>query len=138
MEEETISLTIFFDGQFWGALFEIFSKKQMVVCKYVFGAEPSDAEVFEFIKSNWKNLSFCLAVKNFQKNKKINPKRMKKIINLALNQKGISKKSFQVIKLQQEQKKIELKQIRKENLVNEEQKKFELRQQKKKQKKCGH
>ena len=44
-----MKLTIYFDGSFWCGLVEAETDGHYQVIRYVFGAEPKDADVFAFI-----------------------------------------------------------------------------------------
>ena len=62
MDEESVKLTVFFEGPFWVGVFERVSEGKLTVCKVTFGAEPKDGEVWEFILKNYHRLSFSPAV----------------------------------------------------------------------------
>ena len=110
----------------------------MEVCKVVFGSEPKDYEVYDFLLNNWYKLKFSLPVKNTQSlDRKINPKRMQRSISRQLEQTGIGTKAQQALKLQQEQLKTERKENIKKRSEEQKQFKFELRQKKKKEKHKG-
>ena len=47
MDEESVKLTVFFEGPFWVGVFERVSEGKLTVCKVTFGAEPKDGEVWE-------------------------------------------------------------------------------------------
>ena len=52
-------LTVFHDGQFWVGLAEHVEDGRYVVARIVFGAEPSDEEILQFVVVNkWAELSF--------------------------------------------------------------------------------
>jgi hypothetical protein len=139
LEEVSAKLTVYFDGQFWIGVFEKTTSKKLAACRYVFGAEPKDTDVYELILNKWKFLKFSPAV-NVENNKefKICPKKMQKKINALLSNNGIGTKAQQAIKLQIEHRKSERKEYNKEKNEEEKQFQFELRQQKKKEKHKGH
>ena len=58
MEKITGKLTIFFDNSFWVGVFERVEGNKLSVCRVVFGTEPKDYEVYDFILKNYKNLKF--------------------------------------------------------------------------------
>lgn len=43
------TLTVYFDGQFWVGMAELVEKGQLRACRIVFGAEPSNEEVLDFV-----------------------------------------------------------------------------------------
>ena len=52
MEKITGQLTVFFDDPFWVGVFERIEENKLSVCRVVFGAEPKDYEVYDFILKN--------------------------------------------------------------------------------------
>ena len=42
-------LTIYFEEPFWVGVFEELDGNKLSVCRMVFGAEPTDAEIYDFI-----------------------------------------------------------------------------------------
>ncbi|MGE7948500.1 DUF2992 family protein [Lysinibacillus sp. NPDC093688] len=47
-----MELTIYFDGQFYIGLIENISENKYKAYRYIFGKEPKDQEVFDFVKTN--------------------------------------------------------------------------------------
>lgn len=139
MEETSLCLTIYFDGQFWIGLFEKIDKDTITICKYTFGAEPKDSEVFEFIINKWNCLEFGGAVSNYlHKVKSHNPKTVKRKIKALLINTSIGTKAQQAVKLQTEQGKIARKAYNKEKREEDSRLKYVLRQINKKEKHKGH
>ena len=68
-------LTVFFDEPFWVGVFEELDGKRLSVCRVVFGAEPTDAEIYAFILKYFNHLRFSPPVKAEIKHKADNPKR---------------------------------------------------------------
>ena len=132
------SLTILFANPFWIGLYERMDGDQYEVCKIIFGAEPKDYEVYDFLLKNWHKLKFSPPVKaEGPKEHHINPKRMQREINRQLENKGIGTKAQQALKLQHEQGKIERKAKSREQKEVEKKYQFALRQEKKKAKHRG-
>ncbi len=132
-------LTVFFEEPFWVGVYERESDGVYEVCKIVFGAEPKDYEVFDFLIKKWDYLRFhasmdgqCIAQKH------INPKRMQREIKNQLQNTGVGTKAQQVLKLQHEQGKLERKKHSRREKDAEKERKFELRQQKRMEKHKGH
>ena len=44
-----VTLTVFFDGQFWIGIFERTEDGKLMVSRTVFGAEPKEQQVLEFV-----------------------------------------------------------------------------------------
>ncbi|MDE6504461.1 MAG: YjdF family protein [Clostridia bacterium] len=139
MEEASATLTIYFDGQFYIGLFERIEKNKLSVCKYIFGAEPKDYEVYELILSKYYSLRFSPTVKIERKPIDFkNPKTRQRKIKETIANIEIGTKSQQAIKKQIEERKIEKKvnsKTLKEQTLGE---KFQKRQKKRKEKHKGH
>lgn len=134
-----IKLTVFFDDPFWVGVFERIEEDKIQVCKIVFGQEPKDNEIYEFILKNFYKLQFSNSISvDAKAEPKINPKRMQRKVREALQEKGIGTKAQQALKLDYEARKVERKILSKEKREREEEIKFQKKQEKKKQKKKGH
>ncbi|WDV46655.1 YjdF family protein [Clostridiaceae bacterium M8S5] len=134
-----IKLTVYFENPFWIGVFQSIEHGNIRTCKVVFGAEPKDYEVYDFVLKNYYKLQFSKTIINAEvKTKKLNPKRIQREINKLRKQKGIATKAQQSIKLEQERRRIERK--KKSSKEKEYRKKilFEKKKQKKKEKKKGH
>lgn len=134
-----IKLTVYFESPFWVGIFEKYNSNQYQVAKIVFGSEPKDYEVYDYILRKYKSVVFSEPTSDEKSvRKKINPKRLQRKISKELQQTSIGTKAHQALKLEHEKRKKERKQNSK--LQKEERKKqiFELKQQKKKEKKKGH
>ncbi|KEI98104.1 YjdF family protein [Clostridium botulinum] len=134
-----IKLTVLFDEPFWIGIFEKQDQDKIQICRVVFGQEPKDYEVYDFILKNYYNLKFSnpIAIDKNPK-KEINPKRMQRKIKKTLQENGIGTKAQQALKLDYENKKTERKIRSKEDREKLKKLKFEKRQQKKAKKKKGH
>ncbi|MBE6056357.1 YjdF family protein [Clostridium sp.] len=133
-----IKLTVLFDEPFWIGIFEKQAQHKIQICRVVFGQEPKDYEVYDFILKNYYNLKFSDPISIDKKHKtKINPKRMQRKIKKTVQKKGIGTKAQQALKLDHENKKTERKIKLKENRENKKELKFQKRQEKKSQKKKG-
>ena len=71
-------LTVFFEDPFWVGVFEHVEDGKLSVAKVIFGAEPKDYEVQEFIQKYYYSLQFSPAVATVVKEIKRNPKRMQR------------------------------------------------------------
>lgn len=70
------TLTIFFDGQFWIGVAERRSGGRIEACRMVFGAEPTNEEIYQLVLKKWAALSFSSAVEDVATQHKVgNPKR---------------------------------------------------------------
>ena len=52
------TLTVYHDGQFWVGLAEHVKDGRYGVARIVFGAEPPDEEILQFVRSKWAKLAF--------------------------------------------------------------------------------
>eukprot|EP00767_Chilomastix_cuspidata_P006619 gnl/Chilomastix_cuspidata/7040.p1 GENE.gnl/Chilomastix_cuspidata/7040~~gnl/Chilomastix_cuspidata/7040.p1 ORF type:complete len:141 (-),score=18.50 gnl/Chilomastix_cuspidata/7040:21-443(-) len=133
------SLTVYFESPFWVGIFETIENGKIQCSRVVFGPEPKDYEVYEFISKNYYNLKYSKPLEvEFHEKKKMNPKRLHRKISKATKEIGISTKSQAAIKLEQESRKIAKKKKCKEKKEKEKKLKFEMKQEKKKEKKKGH
>ncbi|MBR1811786.1 MAG: YjdF family protein [Clostridia bacterium] len=138
MDKTSGTLTVFFEGPFWVGVFERLSDGKLSVCKVTFGAEPKDYEVWDFILQHYHQLKFSPAVETEIKKTADNPKRRQRNARKQLQSSGIGTKSQQVLQMHREEMKIERRQISKEQREAEKQRQFELKQQKRKEKRRGH
>lgn len=139
MTRVSARLTIVFEHPFWVGIFERSYDQFIEVAKVTFGAEPKDYEVYEFILSHFHQLHFSPPIAdNLSCHKKLNPKRLQRLVKKQASETGIGKKAQQALKLQQEQQKMVRKHISKQQRDAQKQKKIELKQQKRHEKHKGH
>ena len=133
-----ITLTVFFDGQFWVGIFERIDSGKLTVARVVFGAEPKDQQIHEYVLLNYFKLCFSPPVEGVKvQTIASNPKRRQRQIAQS-NEKGIGTKSQQAMKLLQEAGKAVRRERTKEQREAEEQHKYDLHVEKKKAKHRGH
>lgn len=137
MDKASGRLTVFFEEPFWVGVFERISENKLSVSKVIFGAEPKDYEIYDFILKNYDGLRFSPAVATDVKEAGRNPKRIQREVRKQVQNTGIGTKSQQALKLQQEQLKTERRTVSREQREAEKQRQFELKQQKKKEKHRG-
>lgn len=137
MEKITGKLTVFFDNPFWIGVFERVEENKLSICRVVFGAEPKDYEVYDFILKNYKNLKFGLSLEVKVKKIKNNPKRLQREVKKQNKQVGIGTKSQLALQKQREEMKLERKKESKQIRELENRRKFELKQEKRRQKHRG-
>lgn len=133
------TFTVFFEAPFWKGIYEREENNKISVAIVIFGAEPKDIEIMQFINTHFQSLRFTKSLQIQQKIKVIqNYKRLQRNIKKQTEQKGISTKSQQALQQQRELLKTEKKQKYKMKKKLLQQQQFEMKQQKKKQKKKGH
>lgn len=132
-------LTLYHDGQFWIALCESSDEDGYAVCRIVFGAEPSDEEIFAFVCERWTELPFSKPAADSAPPKPLagNPKRRQREAAKELSAPASSTKAQAALSAQREELKASGKAASKEQRDAEAERRFELRQQKKRQKKRG-
>ncbi|MEB2277364.1 YjdF family protein [Bacillus sp. ILBB4] len=104
-----MSLTIYHDGQFWGGIIEVVEDVKLRAFRYVFGVEPKDTEILEFIYYRLldiinQSVHSDLDVKR-KSDKKINPKRLQRQVAKERNKVGVSPKAEEAMKQEYEEKK---------------------------------
>lgn len=138
MDKCSARLTVCFEPPFWVGFYERAWKGRYEVCKLVFGAEPKDYEVYEFLLKHWSDFQFSPSMQGDVGSERArNPKRMQRSIHRELQQ-GIGTKAQQALKLQQAQRKQERKCASQETREQKALRRFALRQQKRKAKHKGH
>ena len=76
----TIKATILFEQRFWVGTFERMDKEGYAVARHIFGAEPSDAEIYEFVHNHYHDLKFGEAKEVQLQIKRMNPQRVQREI----------------------------------------------------------
>lgn len=131
--------SVYFEDPFWVGIYERQEGDSFTAARVVFGKEPKDYEIYEFLLKSFSKLRFSPSLQGEQrKHPAGNPKRMQRQIQKELSRTGTSTKAQQAISRMQEMQKET--RISRRHQVTEEEKarKFQLRQQKKKEKHRGH
>ncbi|MDD1515339.1 YjdF family protein [Priestia megaterium] len=136
-----MSLTIYHDGQFWVGIIEVVEDGKLRAFRYVFGAEPKDTEILDFIYYKLLNIinqsvHSGLDVKG-KSNKKINPKRLQRQVAKEINKLGISTKAQEAMKQEYEEKKKSKKKRAKQYREELKEQKYLMKKQKAKAKHKG-
>ncbi len=137
----TIKATVFFDKRFWVGTFERTDKEGYAVARHIFGGEPSDPEIYDFVLNNYQELNFGEARNIDVQIQRKNPKRVQKEVRREMQKiKDTTRPSTlaqDYMREELEKKKKERKKItsaQKQARLDEQ---FAIRQDKKKQKKRG-
>lgn len=139
IEKSSIKITILFDGAFWVGIFERYSDGCYSVAKHIFGNEPSNPELYDFLLQQGHKLKFTTPneEEGVQAGKK-NYKRLVREAKKEMNKQPTVTKAHMAIKKELEQHK----QIKKHQTSDEKRSqliaRFQLKQEKKKQKHKGH
>ena len=75
-----IQATIFFDQRYWVGTFERTDKKGYAVARHIFGKEPADQEVLDFVLTQYQTLQFGNPKELILKIKRMNPKRVEELL----------------------------------------------------------
>ena len=84
MDKTSGKLTVFFEDPFWVGVFQRVQDGKLYACKVVFGRQPRDQEVYEFILRHYGELSFSPAVDWEEKQRADNPKRRQRQVRRQL------------------------------------------------------
>lgn len=138
----TIKATIFFEKRYWIGLFERTDKEGYAVAKHIFGAEPSDPEVHEWVLNHYHELKFGELKKFNLEIKRVNPQRRQREVRREMQRiKESSKPSTlaqDYMREEIEKKKKEKKQKSSAEKQARKDEQFELKQKKRKEKQRGH
>ena len=137
-----IKATLFFDKRYWVGTFERTDQEGYAVARHIFGAEPTDPEVYEFVLTHYQELEFGEPKEFTLEIKRINTKRAQREIRREMERikettkpstfaQDYMKEELEKKKLQKKQRSSAEKQARKDE-------QFALRQRKKKEKQKGH
>ena len=132
------TLTVYHDGQFWVGLAEHVEGGRYGVARIVFGAEPSDEEILQFITGRWEKLSFFGGKPAEASKPAKNPKRRTREAAKALKRPAVSTKAQQALAAQREAMKRESAHARSQRRAEEADARYEQRKLKRKQKHRGH
>ena len=131
-------LTVYFEDPFWVGVFERDDETGYCVSRVVFGPEPTNAELYEYIKREYVNLDFGRKIEDQVRIvRKKNFKRMQREVRKGIYEEGVGTKAQQAMKLQMEWIGKERQVVSREKQREEEALKFKLRQEKKKEKHRG-
>ena len=138
MDRNFCSFIVQFQPPFWVGVAERWDERGYSAARVVFGAEPTDAQLYEWLEREWHRLRFSPAVEGERPAvRRINPKRARREARMATQQKGTSTKAQEVLSRQREQESFARQSDRRQKRQEEETRKYLLRQQKKREKKRG-
>ncbi len=138
----TIKATLFFENRFWVGTFERTDKEGYAVARHIFGREPSDPEIHEFVLKSYHELKFGEAKEINIQIQRMNPKRAQREVRREMaRMKEMTQPSTQAQDYMREE--IEMKKKDKKSISSAEKQvrkdnQFALRQEKRKEKHRGH
>jgi hypothetical protein len=132
-------LTVYFEDPFWVGIFEREDESGYCVSRVVFGSEPTDVELYEYIQREYMQLDFSQPVKNpVEIVRRKNFKRMQREVRREVYDVGVGTKAQQAMKLQMESSKKEHQGKSHEQREQEKALRFGMKREKKKEKHRGH
>lgn len=139
MQLKLIKVTVMLEGSFWIGLFERSDIDGYTAAKKIFGEEPTDAELYQFILNNYHELNFTTPQEFTLRITRRNYKRMQRDVKREMQKMKENKPNIsyaqETLRLELEKAK-KIKKIRskaeKEAKIN---KKFFMKQEKKKKRK---
>ncbi len=130
-------LTVFFEEPFWVGVFEQETDGVIRAARVVFGAQPTDAEVFEFVLRHADRLRYGPPVEGRLSKETANPKKRRREAARETGQRGIGTRSQQALQLAREQNRLEKRESSRARRHAEQARRFALRTEKRKQKHRG-
>lgn len=142
MKKYTIKVTVLLENAFWVGLFERHDNEGYAVARKVFGGEPNDAELYEFVLTHFDELKFTephnfrLVIK--RKNHKRMQREVRHEMEKAKKNLPSTTRAQEVLKLDLEKNKKLKKTISKTEKEALQEEKFRQKQEKQKKKHRGH
>ena len=132
------TLTLYHDGQFWACVIDHIEDGKLSTCRIVFGAEPSDEEILQFVIREWEFLRFHGAAETEAPKISKNPKRRMREASKELSRRPVSTKSQQALSEAREAQKVQRKADRTQAKRDAQELRFAQKQEKMRQKRKGH
>ncbi len=130
---------IYFEDPFWVGIFERTSEKGYAVVRYVFGAEPTEAELLRFALHRYAFLRFSEpGPVRERKSAPLNFKRRQREIRQQEDLRGHLTRAQAAVQAERERQKVARKQTSRAERDTAQGQQFELRQAKRKEKHRGH
>lgn len=131
METAKAKLTVLFDPPFWAGLFEREAGGRYEACKVIFGPEPSDQEVYQYLLDHYQHLEFSPALpSDSPAERRVSPKRAQRLAARETRETGIGTRAQQALQLQREQAGRERRALSREERAAEQERRYRLHQQK--------
>lgn len=103
-----MKLTVYYEGPYWVGVVQDEDEGRVRAGRFIFGSEPADAEVLEFISEHLTPLMESMTAKVEGKRmptRRVNPKRLQRLAAEESRAHGAGTYADQAIKLQMEQRK---------------------------------
>ena len=104
MDRHASSFTVLFQPPFWVGIAERWDESGYSAARAVFGAEPTDAQLYEWIETEWHRLRFSPAAEGERPAPEHrNPKRVQREARAATGERGVSTRAQEALSRQREQ-----------------------------------
>lgn len=138
----TIKATIFYEKRYWVGTFERIDGEGYAVAKHIFGGDPSDSEIYEFVLNHYQELKFGKPQEFTLQIRRMNPKRLQREIRKEIERfkESANPSTFAqgYMREELEKNKQEKKHVSRQERDLKKKEKFNLKQKKKKKKHRGH
>lgn len=139
MERNISQFTVLFQPPFWVGIAERWSQDDYQAARVVFGAEPTDAQLYQWLQREWPRLPFGPVLPETAPRPALaNPKRMQREAAKATQPKGLGTKAQEALARQREAVGLERQARRAAQKRQTQEERFRLRQEKKREKRRGH
>ena len=139
MDRSRSSFTVLFQDPFWVGVAERWDGAGYRAAKVTFGAQPTDAEILQWVEREWHRLRFSPPQAEPERSvpERSNHKRARREAARAVERRGLGTKAQQALSAQREQEGAARRARSREDRRAEAERKFLLRQEKKREKRRG-
>ena len=138
MDRNVGSFTVLFQPPFWVGIAERWGAEGYSAARVVFGPEPTDAQIYQWLEREWHRLDFSPAEEGERPVKEHgNPKRAQREARAATRSQGVGTRAQEALSRQREQDGLSRKVQNRHKRQEEAEQKYLLRRQKKREKKRG-
>lgn len=138
MDRNFSSFTLLFQEPFWIGVAERWDEAGYSAARVVFGAQPTEPQLYEWLLREWHRLNFSPAREGESPAvQRKNPKRRQREAHAATRARGIGTRAQEALSRQREQEGLVRQSRSRQDKLEEAERKFLLRQQKKRDKKRG-
>lgn len=138
MDRSMSSFTVLFQPPFWVGIAERWEAEGYSAARVVFGPEPTDAQICQWLEKEWYRLRFSPAQAGERPAaERKNPKRARREAGEATRARGAGTRAQEALSRQREQEGLARRSDCRRKRQEEAERKYLLRQQKKREKKRG-
>ena len=139
MDRKESRLTVQFQPPFWVGIAERWTEDGYQAARVVFGAEPTDAQIYQWVLAAWHCLRFTAVEEGeFPRPLPANPKRLQREAARAVQVAAGSTKAQEALARQREEAGLQRRARRAIQKRMEQEERFRIRQKKKREKRRGH